>query len=80
MERLIEKIIDCLTSERINKDQECDVISGCAGLIGPLLSIAQDDERKNLSSQKSLDLAIICGEHLISQQMDDGGWLIDDDG
>ena len=44
-------------------------------MIGPLLSIAQDDERKNLSSQKSLDLAIICGEHLISQQMDDGGWL-----
>ncbi|MFN7822760.1 MAG: type 2 lanthipeptide synthetase LanM family protein [Bacteroidota bacterium] len=74
-ERVTQKIIDCLASERINKDQECDVISGCAGLIGPLLSIAQDDERKNLSSQKPLDLAIICGEHLISQQMDDGGWL-----
>ena len=74
-ERVTQRIIDCLTSERINKDQECDLISGCAGLIGPLLSIAQDVERKNLSSQKSLDLAIICGEHLISQQMEDGGWL-----
>ncbi len=74
-ERVTQRIIDCLTSERINKDQECDLISGCAGLIGPLLSIAQDVERKNLSSQKPLDLAIICGEHLISQQMEDGGWL-----
>jgi type 2 lantibiotic biosynthesis protein LanM len=74
-ERVAKVIIDCLTSERINKDQECDLISGCAGLIGPLLSIAQDVESKNLSSQKPLDLAIICGEHLISQQMENGGWL-----
>ena len=34
-ERVTQRIIDCLTSERINKDQECDLISGCAGLIGP---------------------------------------------
>ena len=74
-ERVTQRIIDCLTSERINKDQECDLISGCAGLIGPLLSIAQDVERKYSLSQKPLDLAIICGEHLISQQMEDGGWL-----
>ena len=74
-ERVTQRIIDCLTSERINKDQECDLISGCAGLIGPLLSIAQDVERKYSLSQKPLYLAIICGEHLISQQMEDGGWL-----
>lgn len=49
----------------LNADQQFDLIGGCTGLIGPLL---------HLGGQRSIELAVHAGNHLLEQQRDDGSW------
>lgn len=59
------RLIDALLPEHIQADLGLDVITGCAGLIGPLLRDG---------SARALDLAVIAGDHLLEHQNDQGAW------
>lgn len=54
-----------ITPEVIAKDHQLDIIFGVAGAIPGLLSLYQETEDRSV-----LDKAIICGNHLLSQQTD----------
>jgi lantibiotic modifying enzyme len=58
-------LIDQLRPERLLADEGVDMIGGVAGLIGPLL-------RSEHPSAK--ELAQVCGERLLSLQLEAGGW------
>lgn len=53
---------------RIRADDELDVMKGCAGLIGPLLTIGTPHARL---------LAEEAGNHLVERQDHSGGWLLE---
>ncbi len=50
----------------LENDTQLDIIGGVAGLIGPLLI---------LNTELSLQLAVDCGDHLITTQADNGSWV-----
>ncbi len=52
-----------ITPEVIAKDQKLDIVFGVAGAIPGLLSLYQETQDKSI-----FDTAIICGNHLLSQQ------------
>jgi len=62
---LAELLIDQLRSERLLADEGVDVIGGVCGLIGPLLLAG---------TPKAQELALICGDRLLSLQLASGGW------
>jgi type 2 lantibiotic biosynthesis protein LanM len=62
---LAERLISQLRPERLLADESVDVIGGVSGLIGPLLMVG---------TQRSLELANVCGDRLLSLQLDSGGW------
>ncbi len=59
-------LLDQITPEQLLSDKSLDIIGGVAGLIGPLLLYDQN---------RALELAVICGERLLTLQLNDGGWL-----
>jgi len=62
---LADRLIDQLRPERLLADEGLDVISGVAGLIGPLLASHHP---------RAMELALVCGERLLTLQQDNGGW------
>jgi lantibiotic modifying enzyme len=62
---LAELLIDQLRPERLLADEGIDVIGGVCGLIGPLLLAG---------TPRAQELAVICGDRLLSLQLDSGGW------
>jgi type 2 lantibiotic biosynthesis protein LanM len=54
-----------LRPERLLVDEGLDVISGVAGLIGPLLLTA---------TGRAKELALLCGDRLLALQLEGGGW------
>lgn len=62
---LSERLIAQLRPARLLADEVLDVIGGVSGLIGPLLLDG---------TPRALELAIVCGERLLSLQLDNGGW------
>jgi type 2 lantibiotic biosynthesis protein LanM len=62
---LAESLIDQLQPRGLLDDQGIDIILGVAGLIGPLLLH---------SHPRAKELAVLCGERLITLQLDDGSW------
>jgi type 2 lantibiotic biosynthesis protein LanM len=64
--QLAEKVMQQLRPERLQADESFDVLGGVAGLIGPLLL---------LGTPQALELALICGDRLVDQQLDSGGWV-----
>jgi type 2 lantibiotic biosynthesis protein LanM len=65
--KLGHQLRDQLRPERLLTDEGIDMISGVAGLIGPLLRSG------DLQAQ---ELAFACGERLMALQIEAGGWLI----
>jgi lantibiotic modifying enzyme len=61
-------LVKALDIDRIRADRELDVMKGCAGLIGPLLRIG---------SPRAQLLAEEAGDHLLTQQDDSGGWILE---
>ena len=64
---LAEQLIDQLRPERLLADEGVDVIGGVTGLIGPLLLAG---------TPRAQELATICGERLLSLQLENGGWSV----
>lgn len=64
--QLAEKIVLQLRPGLLQADESFDVLSGVAGLIGPLLL---------LGSPQALDIASICGNRLLELQLVSGGWV-----
>lgn len=67
-ERLAERI-----PPRLAADADLDVVSGAAGAIGGLLALY-----RATGSRRALEIAILCGEHLLSRSHAAGpglGWL-----
>ena len=62
-----EALLDKLPLELISTDTQLDLISGCCGLVGPLLCAGHS---------KALELAAVCGDQLIGRQDESGGWKI----
>ena len=62
---LAELLIEQLRPERLLADEGIDVIGGVCGLIGPLLLAG---------TPRAQELAVICGDRLLSLQLDSGGW------
>jgi type 2 lantibiotic biosynthesis protein LanM len=62
---LAELLIDQLRPERLLADEGIDVIGGVCGLIGPLLLAG---------TPRAQELAVICGDRLLSLQLGSGGW------
>ena len=62
---LAEQLIHQLRPERLLADEGVDVIGGVTGLIGPLLLIG---------TSRAQELAAVCGERLVTLQLDSGGW------
>ena len=60
-------LVGALLPEHLRADLGLDMISGCAGLIGPLLRDG---------STRALDLAVVAGDHLLGQQSDQGAWRV----
>ena len=60
-------LIQACVPRMINEDTSLDIISGVAGLIGPLLA---------LNTQLTTDYAIQAGERLLTAQTEEGGWFI----
>lgn len=60
-----DRLISQLRPERLLADVDVDVIGGVAGLIGPLLLTG---------SPRAKELAGLCGERLLTLQLDNGGW------
>jgi type 2 lantibiotic biosynthesis protein LanM len=65
-ETLSQQLLKQLRPDRLLADDGVDIISGVAGLIGPLLHSA---------SLHAQDLAVVCGERLLTLQLESGGWL-----
>lgn len=64
-EAVAHRLIDQLRPERLQADEVLDLVGGISGLLGPLL---------NSSHPRARELALVCGEHLLHQQGEDGGW------
>lgn len=64
---LADRLIDQLRPERLLAAEHVDVISGITGLIGPLLLA---------NTPRALELATVCGERLLTLQLENGGWSI----
>lgn len=62
---LAHQLVDQLRPERLLADEGIDMISGVAGLIGPLL---------RSDHPRGTELAWICGERLLALQPAAGGW------
>lgn len=58
-------LIGAVRQRFLETDQQLDLIGGCAGLIGPLLTLESGTARA---------LAIICGDQLLRHQGEDGSW------
>ncbi len=67
-------LADRITVERIHADNRLDIIAGCAGLVGPLLSLARVREAAGESPRDLLALAGACGDHLVTQQSENDAW------
>ncbi len=67
-------LADGLTAGRIQADNRLDVIAGCAGLIGPLLALANIRKSTVEGNDAFLALAVSCGDHLVAHQSEDGAW------
>jgi type 2 lantibiotic biosynthesis protein LanM len=65
---LANQLIDQIQPERLLADEGIDMISGVAGLVGPLLSSNHPRAQK---------LAQVCGERLLNVQLETGGWSMD---
>ena len=59
------RLLSGLTETRLHADLDFDVMSGSAGLIGPLLA---------LNDSTATQWAIRAGHHLVAHQLDNGGW------
>jgi type 2 lantibiotic biosynthesis protein LanM len=68
VDSLASTVIDNLQVSRISAEVNADIMSGLAGLIGPLLMY---------SSPSSVALAKACGERIVQLQLDSGGWTAD---
>ena len=62
---LAERLIAQLRPKRLLADEGIDLIGGVAGLIGPLLLAG---------SPRAEELAVLCGERLLTLQLEGGGW------
>ncbi len=62
---LSRQLLKEIKPDRIQADETLDIIGGVAGLVGPLL-ISNEPGAK--------DLAVVCGERLLSLERPDGGW------
>jgi lantibiotic modifying enzyme len=62
---LAERLIDQLRPERLLVDEGVDLVGGVTGLIGPLLLAG---------TSRAQELAVLCGERLLTLQLDSGGW------
>jgi lantibiotic modifying enzyme len=62
---LSEQIISELHPDQLLADDCVDVLQGVSGLIGPLLMA---------NTEKSKELAIVCGERILDLQLECGGW------
>jgi type 2 lantibiotic biosynthesis protein LanM len=60
-------LLDVLDPEIIYTDDDLDIIFGCSGLIGPLLSIG---------TPRAIDLARTAGDRLVERQDSGGGWIV----
>ena len=58
-------LINQLRPERLLADEGIDLIGGVAGMIAPLLLVG---------TTRAQELAAICGERLLSLQLESGGW------
>jgi type 2 lantibiotic biosynthesis protein LanM len=58
-------LINQLRPERLLADEGMDLIGGVAGMIAPLLLVG---------TTRAQELAAICGERLLSLQLESGGW------
>ena len=63
-------LVGALLPEFINADFGLDMITGSAGLIGPLLRDG---------STRALDLAMVAGDHLVKNQNEQGAWNVPSD-
>jgi type 2 lantibiotic biosynthesis protein LanM len=61
-------VIDNLQGSRISTEVNADIMSGLAGLIGPLLMYG---------SPSAVALAKACGERIVQLQQESGGWTAD---
>jgi ribose-phosphate pyrophosphokinase len=60
-----DQLMEQLRPKRLLADESLDLIGGVAGLIGPLLTS---------SHRVAQELAAVCGERLLTLQLDNGGW------
>lgn len=61
-------VIENLQSSRISTEVNADIMSGLAGLVGPLLMYG---------SPSGVELAKACGERIVQLQQESGGWTAD---
>jgi lantibiotic modifying enzyme len=61
------RFVECLDVELLSRDEQLDVIFGCAALIGPLLAVG---------TSHAVSLARAAGDRLIERQDQSGGWLL----
>ena len=62
---MTNSLLEAALPRFIEADLQLDVIGGCAGLIGSLLQ---------LGTESALHLALRAGDHLITQQNEEGAW------
>ena len=62
---LYNRIIDSIDINRIKEILNFDILIGVSSLIGPLIKNSED---------KSKDIAMICGQRLLTTQLENGGW------
>lgn len=67
IDQAITSLINALTFDRLDEDMHLDIISGVAGLIGPLLMV---------HSERSIELAKKAGDRLVEMQETNGGWRV----
>ena len=67
LQELESSLISALLPDHIHADLGLDLIRGVVGLIGPLLQNG---------SARALDHAVLCGDHLLQHQAEDGGWSL----
>ncbi len=63
--RNAQELVKLITPEVVATDHKLDIIFGIAGAIPGLLSLYQETEDRSI-----LDIAILCGNHLLSKQTD----------
>jgi lantibiotic modifying enzyme len=64
----VSSLVSALSVERLRVDRQADIMSGSAGLIGPLLEIG---------TPRAIMLAREAGDSLLARQDASGGWLLD---